>query len=648
MKIISVIPLKKGILKGDLSYFSSLEINPGDIVYVPLRNKKTLALVTKVEELRDAKSNVKGMNFNLRKVTENKGSSIFLREYLESIFEVSQYFAQNYNNIFTTLIPKIFIEEYDKISKIENINTKTKENNSNVRAEKLLFQQSETDRISAYKTLIRESFAKGKSIFIVMPTEVNVERFKEYLGKGIEQFTFSLHGGNTPKKNLKTYEEIMRNDHPVLIIATPPFLSIPKKDIDTVILEDENSSAYKTISRPHIDLRIFTEIFANKIGAKFILADNILRFETIARKELEDLSTLQSLSFRLDYKGEIKIISKKDTGAEDKTKQKFKVIQDSTVEEIKNTLEKKQNVFVFSLRKGLATMTLCKDCGNTVSCDKCGSPLVLYVSSLGKKRMFVCNRCNDEKDPNTACENCGGWNLIPFGIGTDTVQEFLKEKFPKNKIYKLDKESAKTKEGAKKIIKEFEEDRGSILIGTEMSLFYLNNKVPLSVVASFDSLSGIPNFKIGEKIIKIILDIISFTQDKLLIETKNINDPAILAIEKENLLSYVREELEERKNLNYPPYKRFIKISYLGEKGDTLKAKEALKEIFKDYNPDIFSGFVQKMKNKYTTNALIKIDPILWSLPSLVIGGKIDQNLHKKLSHLPADFEISVDPEDLL
>ena len=39
---------------------------------------------------------------------------------------------------------------------------------------------------------------------------------------------------------------------------------------------------------------------------------------------------------------------------------------------------------------------------------------------------------------------------------------------------------------------------------------------------------------------------------------------------------------------------------------ESIKARELLEEIFKEYNPIIFSGFHTKTKGQYTTNALIK------------------------------------------
>lgn len=629
-----------------MTYFSSLNISPGNVVTVPIKNKKTLALVTSIEELKEAKSNVKEMNFNLKKVIENKGRSVFRGEFLEAIFDTSKYFVQNQNITLTSLIPNIFIDEYEKIANIrnnENIRENILENTKNLRAEKLLFQYRLGDRISIYKTLIRESFARNKSIFMVLPTQFDIEKFANQLSKGIEQFTFVMHSGISNKKILATYEKIVTSPHPVFVLCTVPFLAVPRRDKSTIILEHENSNAYRTIARPHIDLRIFTEIYASKINAKFILADEILRFETIERKDVDGLSPLHPLSFRLDFDGEIEVL-----GKEKREDKKFRIFSDESIKDIKFALENKKNVFIFSLRKGLATMTVCRDCSETVSCKKCGAPLVLYLSHQNEKRMFVCNRCESEVDGDIYCATCGGWNLLPLGIGTDTVYEEIKKLFPKVNIYKLDKESAKTTSGAKKIASEFEKSNGSILIGTEMSFFYLKEKVSLSIIASFDSLWSIPNFKMSEKVIQIILSILENTKDKHIIQTKNKDDGAILAIKSGNLLSFVREELESRRELNYPPYKRFVKISYLGDKEQTIKARKTLEEIFKEYSPEIFSGFVARFKGKYVTNALIKIDPHKWSLPELKENSAIDESLYKKLSALPPSFEVLVDPEDLL
>ena len=649
MKIVTIVPLKKGIWKEDLTYFSAQDIPKGSIVTVSLRNKKILGLVVETEDASRVKSNIKNMSFNLKKIEAVKEHSVFKKEYLDSAIENSKYFVSNKNNGITSLIPVLFRENYDKIAEIKKSEARPSTSGlaspKNLKSEKFIFQAAKEDRISFYKTLIRGSFAQKKSVFFVLPTEYDIKIFEKVLSRGIEQFTFSLHSGISAKKNLITYEKIITSSHPILIIGTAPFLSIPRNDIETIILEHESSSAYRMIAKPHFDLRVFVEIYASKINAKLILADLMLRFETIGRKDTDNLNPLHPLSFRTNFEGEIKILGKKPARAGG---EKFKILTEESVKEIQNIITKKKNVFIFALRKGLATETVCRDCGETLSCEKCGAPLVLYLSNQEKKRMFVCNRCMENKDGETACPSCGSWNLMPLGIGVDTVHEEIEKLFPKVKIFKLDKENAKGVSDAEKIIQEFQKNPGSILIGTEMALFYLQEKVVLSVIASFDSLWSIPNFKMGEKIIQIILSIIGHTSEKIIIQTKNENDSSLKAITMGNLLSFIREELEDRKKLGYPPYKRFIKITYWGNKEQTIKAKKILAEIFKEYHPEIFSGFIERLKNKYVTNVLIKIDPKKWSLPEISANSSIDENLLAKLFSLPPAFEIFVDPEDLL
>ncbi|OGI74688.1 hypothetical protein A2740_02520 [Candidatus Nomurabacteria bacterium RIFCSPHIGHO2_01_FULL_43_16] len=662
MKIATVIPLKKGTWKENLTYFTAQDVVSGSIVTIPLRNKKILGLVMSVENAATAKSNIKSMSFNLKKISEVKERSIFLKEYFDSAIETSRYYAGNKNNAITVLIPAIMRENYDTIAKFASQAEMLPSGKSKLKSEKLILQMSIEDRLSFYKTLIRGSFAEKKSVFIVLPTEYDIRIFETSLSRGIELFTFTLFGD--AKKIIKKIEQIMTLAHPVLIIGTASFLSVPRPDIKTIVLEHESSNAYKLIAKPHFDLRFFTELFAVKINAKFILGDTLLRYETIARKETDGLMPVHPLQFRINFQGKIEILNpspKNPSGNElvSISKKKFKVLMNESEKEIKNAVAKKKNVFIFTLRKGLATMTVCRDCGETMSCEKCGAPLVLYSSYKDKKRMFVCNRCEKESEGDQFCVKCGSWNLVPLGIGTDTVYEHVKEIFSKEKvkIFKLDKESAKSKKGAGTIIKEFSaqggsasggEDTGKILVGTEMVFFYMKKKTPLSVIASFDSLWSLPNFKMGEKIIQIMLSIIGNTTEKLIIQTKNENDRAIMAIKMENLLSFVREELEDRKKLDYPPFKRFIKISHLGDKEQTSKTRKLLKEIFKEYSPEIFSGFVKQFKGKYVTNALIKIDPNKWSLPEISTGSSLDENLLAKLASLPSNFDVFVDPEDLL
>lgn len=647
MKIVTVIPFKDIPNREDLTYFSSKDVKNGDIVSVPIRGKATLGIVIETKDADDVKSDVKNMPFNLKKVEDVKEKSIFNNKFIDSIHKTSEYFVVSKSKVSEILIPAIVKNNYDKISPFYKEPAREDEKETNVKLEKLLLQSNFLDRISIYKTLIRGSFAEKKSVYIVLPGENDIENFYKELSRGIENFTITIHSGISPKKTLEKIKDILTKDHPLLIIGTAPFLSIPRDDLGVIILEQESSNFYKTVKKPYLDLRTFVEIFSTKIKAKLIFGDTLLRFETIGRKETEGLNELYPMSFRTNFREEI-IISSRE---KEETEKEFRIFNNQALEEISRSIEKKEKIFIFSLRKGLATQTVCRDCGEIITCDKCLVPLVLYLSKDKKKRMFACNKCGDEKSSDLNCGRCGGWNLFPLGIGTDTVMQELTKYFKKDlgsKIFKIDRESIKTEKELKNILSDFEQEGPSILVGTEMALMYMKQKVDLSVVSSFDSLWNIPNFRMSEKIIKLLLGLISKTDKKIIIQTKNHKDPILKSLLEENFSNFVRNEIEERKTLHYPPFYRFIKVSFTGDKKSTENARTVLKEIFEEYNPEIFSGFISKQKEEYVTNALIRIESRKWCLKELSSTGIIDENLKNKLSLLPNEFTIAIDPEDLL
>src|SRR3989344_5592434 len=144
MKILNVIPLKKRILKTDLTYFTTKEIEDGSIVTINLRNKKTLGLVISSLDVSGTKINIKEMGFNLKKIIEVKEKSIFLKEYIDSALLASQYFASSKMSVIASLVPALFREEYDKIVPIAKQSMILGKVNAEkeIKAEKLLLQET--------------------------------------------------------------------------------------------------------------------------------------------------------------------------------------------------------------------------------------------------------------------------------------------------------------------------------------------------------------------------------------------------------------------------------------------------------------------------------------------------------------------------
>ena len=243
------------------------------------------------------------------------------------------------------------------------------------------------------------------------------------------------------------------------------------------------------------------------------MADTILRIETLSRHEHNELLELYPLKWRIESRSEARIIDQRASS------QKFHLISEETKKEIKKTLLSSGRVFVYTVRRGLRPLTLCNDCGTTVTCANCSSPFVLHGTESGET-VFVCHKCKTKRSAETKCEHCGGWRLVALGYGSESVYEELKNIFPDTPILVIDKDTAKTPLQAKKKIKDFESKKSGILVGTELAFQYITKPIDTIVMASIDSLFNIPSFRINEKIFHMINALRQKSEVMFLIQTR--------------------------------------------------------------------------------------------------------------------------------
>jgi len=652
MYIVTVIPIQKGFQRENLTYFSPTEVPTGSIVSIPLRSKTADAIVIDVEDARNLKFDIKKADFQLKKILGIKGHSPFSKSFFTACEKIKDYTASNTGTVIKSLMPATFLDNLKDLKKsVDNDEEKIIES-ENVKQEKLIFQALTPDRMSWYRTLIREAFAKKQSVFICVPTRFDIEQLKIELTKGISQYVFSFHSDISKKTLITTYNDCINESHPILIIGTGMFLSIPRNDIKTIIIEHESSDAYKQFSRPFIDIRTFAEILSSVNKIKLIFGDTLLRPETLNRHDEGELGEVASPLFRLPKAERQMVIDMKEQ-VDEKGVKTFAVLSDTTKKMISYAIEHNESVFLFSIRKGLAGVTVCHDCGHTLLCPTCSTPIVLYGSKqrnatkIANSRIFMCNKCGHKDTTEVRCTECSSWNLTPLGIGTDRVYEEVKNLYPNAKIIQIDKETVSTDKEAREAMVLFYKNPGSILIGTEMVFSYINTEVIHSAIISLDGLLSIPSFNITQKILHVLEKLHEITKRNLIIQTRIPENPILEHILSGNVLPLYREDLKERKQFGYPPFKRLIKISFTGTASDTEKARSFIDKFLGGYEPQIFSAFIGKVKGQYVTNTVIKIDPSLWPIPTN-INKIMNTHLNENLRRLPPSFSINVDPDDLL
>lgn len=636
MNLVKVTPFIKSLNKESLTYFSSKDIPLGSIVTIPVRNKQIDALVVEVKKIGKEKSDIKGASFNLKKVSEIKGGPVFNKSFLDSCHDISEYLVTNTGSVMNSLLPKNFLENYRNLTKEQS--TETQVGRKELEREKLSFQAPTEDRLVIYKTYVRESLAKKESIFFCFPTIEEAKYFYDFLKKGIDEYCI-LFSTTLGKKDItKRYKEATDISRPVIIFSTPRFLFVPRSDIGTIVLEHESSSSYKMPSKPYIDGRIFTEIFSYNQGAKIIFADSILSTETIWKTKNREIEEFRPLNFRLPETKEQKIIDMRTDKEKD-----FEVISEEVFLKIKHAIENEKKIFLFTLRRGYATTTICNDCGTTLT--KRGEPLILYEDKETGQRIYKTIRSRRIYDSHITCPKCESWNLVPLGIGTGRVYEEVKRIAQAEDVFVLDKDTASTPKKAKKILEEFNNKKGGILIGTEMALFYLKEEIDDIAIVSFDTLFNIPNYNIYEKIINLIVLLNTYTKNTLYIQTRFSDEKIIKDIQNKNLIQFFKDDIKNREEYKYPPFFTIIKVSYNAPKREKSDVVKYLHETYQNYEPYISETRVSE--SVYKINMIIKIERSGWSKRGLMKDPKQDKVLLSKLKILPSYWSIQINPEQL-
>lgn len=634
MKVIEVIPISRGINKGQLTYFTSSDVEIGSIISIPLRKRIIPAIVISSKDANEIKAEIKNSPFSLRKIEKVKTHKLLSKNFISSAEETSKYFISSVGSVLSSVVPKVILENAEKIKTLDQ-----KNKDENRLCEKLVIQAQDEERFINYRSLIREEFARDSSVFFCLPTIQDLKKAVEKLQKGIEKYTYVFHSSLSKKEVIENINQILSEKHPVLIVATGGFLSIPREDIGTIIIDKENARAYKSQSRPYLDMRFFAEKFAEKNRIRIIFGDLLLRTETIYRyknSELVEVAPLKFRSLSTSTQDIVDMREPKKIGTEEDNKPEFKIISDKLAELLKSNIENNEHMFVFVGRRGLSPSTVCADCGNIVICNSCGAHTVLHKSSV--ENFFLCHKCGERRSALEKCKKCSGWRLSTLGIGTELVEQKLQEMFPEQKIFKINTDVTPNHKKASSEIEKFYSAPQGILVGTEMALLYLSEKISNSAIVSMDSFFSVPDFRINEKVLNILLKIRSVTDKNFLIQTRDITQKIFEYAMRGNLVDFYKEELEDRKILNYPPFSILIKINIIGTKAEVMESVEKLQKSIEPFEIDIFPAFIPQSKGKYAVNGVIKIKKEDWP----------NEKLLEIFKTLPPNYSINVDPESLL
>ncbi len=631
MNILKVVPFKKGFRTEYLTYFTTKDVSIGNIVTFEIKSKIHQGFVIDVQSAEQTKTDIKQADFSLKKIKSIYKETIFNTALVRTLNDAQEYYASSIGALSTVIVPQFVLKDINTF-KIPHNDTVAIQSST----EQYAIQEPDQERYSSYKRLIREEFAKKKSVLLVCPTIEDSEYAFKELSKGIQEqsYLFSSH----IKKGLLTesWNAALKNPKPVLVVATGHYSFIPLSTIGSVVVEKESSRLYKNQSSPYIDYRILLEMYAKNLGARFIVGDLILRLESHIKIDQFTMHEYSPLKFRTLTTAQSTVVS---MNSREHTKgDEFSIFSPEMNEMLKTAHEDSEHVVLLCARKGLSPTIVCMDCGHTVKCNNCDSPMVLHGKDATERdNYFLCHRCNEKRHAGELCVKCNSWRLKTLGIATDSIEQYMKDKYPNSALFVFNSDRITTQRQAKKLIEDFYNTPGSILIGTEMALLYLKEEIEHIGVVSIDSMFSIPDFSIHERILINLLRAKSLASKNFILQTRNSESPIINFAHTGNIKEFIRAELKERKIYNYPPYSIMIKLSL---QGDPVKVREEvghIKKFLSEYEIFDYPILTQSSKNKVTYGLLIRMETGTWP----------KKKLADKLRALPQYIKVVIQTDNI-
>ena len=477
----------------------------------------------------------------------------------------------------------------------------------------LLEGVTSSGKTEIYMKIIEDYLDKEMQVLYLLPeislTTQIIQKLKIHFGDKISVFhsRFSLNERTEVWENIKKNKNKSR-----LIVGARSSVFLPFQNLGLIIIDEEHETSYKQQEpSPRYNARD-SAIYLSKLNnSKVILGSATPSVESSFNaknnkygyvKLNERFGNIEMPNiFTLDMKNEIK-------------HEFSSIFSLRLVEEIDKTIKEGKQVILFRNRRGYSPQWLCDSCGQNVMCDNCDVSLTYHISSNSLK----CHYCGFSSKAEKKCSTCGFDTMIYKGDGTQQIEEIIKEIFPDVRSRRMDWDSTRGKWSFDNIINSFANHEVDILIGTQMITKGLDFKnVNLVGVLNTDHFLNFPDFRAHEKAFQVLTQVAgrsgrSGERGKVFLQTYQPEHPIIKNVINNDYDKMYNNQLIERKDYNYPPFVRLIRITLKDKSYEKLNSSsDWLNKVIRANFKGIVLGpvypEVSRIKNKYHKEFLIKL-----------------------------------------
>ncbi len=441
----------------------------------------------------------------------------------------------------------------------------------------LIFGVTGSGKTEVYMEIIKHVIDRGGEVIVLIPeialTYQTIKRFYGRFGPVVSIINSKLSAG-------EKYDQFKRaeNGEVKIMIGPRSALFTPFKNLGLIIIDEEHEGAYKSDKVPKYHARDIAIKRAELAGASVVLGSATPSVHSFYKAE-KGVYVLHYLKKRANQMTmpKVDVVDMREelqSGNRDILSVRLKEL-------ISDRLSKKEQTVLFINRRGYSSFVSCRFCGKPIKCPHCDVSLTLHKRAGGDK--LICHYCGYRMDMPKNCPGCNSKYIGRFGIGTEQVEERVKELFPEAKTLRMDMDTTREKGGYENILSAFADREADILIGTQMIV--KGHDFPfvtlVGIIAADLSLFS-SDYMASERTFELLTQAAGRAgrgnvEGKVVIQTYNPEETCIISAAKQDYEEFYQNEISYRSLMTYPPVYDMMAI-LISDKQETF-ADRVTKDI---------------------------------------------------------------------
>ncbi len=291
----------------------------------------------------------------------------------------------------------------------------------------LLHGVTGSGKTAVYLAAMRSVLEAGRSAILLVPEIGLTPAVAADLHHTFADEVAILHSALSDKERAEQWHRIKSGDARI-VVGTRSAVFAPVSNLALIIVDEEQDSSYKQEEMPRYHARDVAVMRAKLSQAVVVLGSATPSLESYFNATKHKY-TLLRLPDRVEQRPlpEVEIIDMRQEFQETGSEQ---VISRKLASEIKQRLERNEQVMVLLNRRGYSPVALCRTCGKTLECRNCAIALTHHKLS----HRMECHYCGYVAPIPKKCAHCGSEYVYFLGTGSEKLEELLHGMFPQARI----------------------------------------------------------------------------------------------------------------------------------------------------------------------------------------------------------------------